>query len=249
MKVITIANQKGGVGKTTTAMMLAQGLIAKGFKTLLIDADTQGNATDLYKAKVDGEATLYDVLLDGVPIVEAVQKTESGDIVACDPLLSTMANRTALQDSLKLKKAVTGLEYDYVVIDTPPTPLDLMTINALAASDEIIIPVTAGRQSIQGLIQFYNDTIRVVTKFNPGLKLAGILLTKGTARPTKMQNAAQAELEKIAQQIGSKLFNTLIKSSVKVEEAQALRKPLGKYAPYCTTSLSYSAWIEEYLKG
>lgn len=249
MKVITIANQKGGVGKTTTAMMLAQGLATKGFKTLLIDADTQGNATDLYKAKVEGQTTLFDVLLDGVPMVEGVQKTESGDIVACDPLLSTMANRQALQDSTKLKKAIQGLEYDYIVIDTPPTPLDLMTINALAASDEIIIPVTAGRQSIQGLIQFYNDTIRAVSKFNPELKLRGILLTKCSSRPTKMQNAAKNELEKIAQQIGCSLFGTLIKSSVKLEEAQALRKPLGKYAPYSPTALSYASWVDEYLKG
>lgn len=252
METIVVANQKGGIGKTTTATALVSILESKGKKALLIDADQQGNSTDTYKAEVEGAATLYDVLLeeDRISLEEAIQETENGKIVASDPLLrkadevlnNDVEGLYRLQDALEELKG-----YDYVVIDTAPA-MNSILHNCLIAADKVIIPVTADRYGLQGLAQL-NDTITAVKKRqNKNLKVAGLLLVKYNGR-TLLGREVKESLEKIASEMDTKLFKTTIRESTKAKEAQAMRKTLIKYAPNCTTALDYVDLVDELLGG
>ena len=166
MQVICIANQKGGIGKTTTATALASILEANGHKTLLIDADPQGNSTDTYRAISKDTATLYDVVLDRedpLPIMDAIQHTEIGDIVASDPELKT-ADTSLPNDGDEyfiLQEALEKLDgYEYVVIDTAPADNKLLK-NCLIASDKVVIPITADRYAIQGLSDLNKTLVKI----------------------------------------------------------------------------------------
>ena len=178
MKVIAIANQKGGIGKTTTATALASILNAREHKTLLIDADVQRNSTDTYQAKFDGVPTLYDVLLEEnhpMKLSEVIQTTEAGDIVAADPLLAE-AESKLLNKGLKgyqvLKKALQELnDYEYVIIDTPPA-VNMILRNVLTAADEVVIPITPDRYGFQGISDFA-ESIEDIKQLNPNLNVAG----------------------------------------------------------------------------
>ena len=156
-----VANQKGGIGKTTTATTLA-GILGKKAKTLLIDADPQGNSTSTYQAKIEDSATLYDVMvdLDKLPIDEAIQHMPNGDIVASDPLL-TKAEKMLdgdVEGLYRLKDAIDELDgYDYIVIDTAPS-LNVILYNCLIAADSVVIPVTADAYSLQGMKQLHDIT-------------------------------------------------------------------------------------------
>lgn len=254
MKILTIANQKGGVAKTTTATAIASILQDKGYKVLLIDADMQGNSTDTYGATIDGVATLYDVILeeeqDKTPIGEAIQTTQYGDILASDPLLKdadTILQKDLINGSYRLQDALGELEgYDFVIIDTAPS-MNSLLVNSLIASTHLIIPITASRYSLQGLSQLYETIKDVKKRPNPGLKISGLLLTKYTER-TLLSREVKESLEEIAESIGTKIFNTTIRASVKTEEAQAVRLPLVKYAPNSTTAKDYKAFVDELLK-
>lgn len=251
MKVYIVANQKSGIGKTTTATAMASILSLKGFKTLLIDADQQGNSTDTFKAKVEKVSTLYDVLLETekTPLVEAIQETEHGFIVASDPLLrkadeilnNNVEGLYILQESLEKLE-----DFDFVIIDTAPAVNSILH-NCLIAADEIIIPVTADRYSLQGLSQL-NDIIQAIKKRqNPKLKVAGLLLVKHNSK-TNLSKEVTAVLNKIAEQMGTKLFKTTIRESIKVKESQAMRTTLLKHAPKSTTAADYEEFINELLE-
>lgn len=251
MRIIVIANQKGGIGKTTTATALAAILSEKGYHTLLIDSDQQGNSSDTYKAKMEGVATLYDVLLDDerIPIKEAIQTTESGDIVASDLLLrkadeilnNDIEGFYRLQDSLE---ELSG--YDYVVIDTAPA-MNSILYNCLIAANEVVIPVTADRYALQGLAQL-NETIKAIKKRqNKKLKIAGFLLIKYNGR-TLLGKEVKESLEKLALEMNTKLFKSTIRESIKVKEAQAIRSTLINYAPNSTAALDYVCFTNELLE-
>ena len=245
-----IANQKGGVGKTTTATSIASILQKKGYKVLLIDADVQGNSSDTYRAKIDGEATLYDVLLeeeaDRVPIKDAIQHTKSGDIVPSDPLLRRADEilKNDVDGLYRMKDALDELDgYDYVVIDTNPS-INALLHSALVASDEVIIPVTADRYAIQGFSQLL-DTIYVVRKHqNKNLKIAGLLMV--VYNPTlNISKDTVASLEAVSDRIGVGLFDTRIRQCVKVKESQDKRKTLIEYAANSTAAKDYEAFVNE----
>ena len=244
-----IANQKGGIGKTTTATTLA-GVLGKKGKTLLIDADPQGNSTSTYQAVIEDQATLYDVMVDSdaLPIEEAIQHMENGDIVASDPLLAKAGKLLDgnVEGLYRLQDALDVLDgYDYIVIDTAPS-LDVVLYNCLIAADQVIIPVTADAYAMQGLTKL-NDTIKAVQKRqNPKLQIAGLLLVKYAGRSNLEKNVRE-EITEVENQIGTKLFSTAIRECVKTKEAQMKKRLLIDYAPNCTTMQDYCAFVEELL--
>ena len=244
-----IANQKGGIGKTTTATTLA-GVLGKKGKTLLIDADPQGNSTSTYQAVIEDQATLYDVMVDSdaLPIEDAIQHMENGDIVASDPLLAKAGKLLDgnVEGLYRLQDALDVLDgYDYIVIDTAPS-LDVVLYNCLIAADQVIIPVTADAYAMQGLSKL-NDTIKAVQKRqNPKLQIAGLLLVKYGGR-SRLEKNVREEITDVANQIGTKLFATAIRECVKTKEAQMNKKLLIDYAPKCTTMQDYCAFVEELL--
>ncbi len=249
MKVFVVANQKGGIGKTTTATNLA-GILSKRAKTLLIDADPQGNSTSTYQAQVKDVATLYDVMIDSdkLPIDEAIQHMENGDIVASDPLLSKAEKMLDgdVEGFYRLKDALDELDgYEYVVIDTAPS-LNVIMYNCLIAADEVIIPLTADAYARQGISQL-NDTIMAVKRRqNPSLKVAGLLLVKYAGR-SNLERTTREEISEQAKQMGTKLFDTAIRECVKTKEAQEKKKLLIDYAPKCNTMIDYMEFVEELL--
>ncbi len=250
-KVIAITNQKGGIGKTTTATALAAILNERGYKTLIIDADVQCNTTDTYNAEYEGVPTLYDVILEEsnpVSLNEAVQKTPMGDIVAADPLLGeadSKLSQKGVKGMKKLQQAIKNLEgYDYVIIDTPPA-VNMVLRNVLIASDEVIIPMTAGRYSFQGINDLV-ESINDASELNPNLKVGGILLVNFNEKTNVSKDTKEA-LEVVAQSLDTKIFKSIIRNCVKVVEAQSNQKTLIKYAKSCSAERDYEDFVEEYL--
>lgn len=249
MKIFVVANQKGGIGKTTTATNLA-GILSKKGKTLLIDADPQGNSTSTYEAEIKDVATLYDVMIDSdkLPINEAIQHLENGDIVASDPLL-TKAEKMLdgdVEGFYRLKDAIDELDgYDYVVIDTAPS-LNVILYNCLIAADEVVIPLTADAYAIQGISQLYDTIMAVKRRQNPALKIAGLLLVKYAGR-SNLEKTTREEISEQAQRMGTKLFATAIRECVKTKEAQDKQMLLIDYAPKCNTMVDYMEFVDELL--
>ncbi|MBE5830856.1 MAG: ParA family protein [Butyrivibrio sp.] len=248
--VFVVANQKGGIGKSTTATNLA-GILGKKAKTLLIDADPQGNSTSTYEAKVEDVATLYDVMIDSdrLPIAEAIQHTGNGDIVASDPLLVKAEKMLDgdVEGFYRLKDALEGLEdYKYVVIDTAPS-LNIILYNCLIAADKVIIPVTADSYAMQGIKQLYDTIMAVKRRQNRNLEIAGLLLVRYQGR-SNLERDIRESIEKSAKEMNTKLFKTVIRECVKTKEAQEQKKLLIDYAPKCNTCLDYLDFAKELLR-
>lgn len=249
MKVIAIANQKGGIGKTTTATSIAGILSERGYKTLFIDADVQCNSTDTFRAETENVATLYDVILEDskpLSINDSIQHTEIGDVVAADPLLAEAdfkLSTKGIKGLLRLKNAISGLTgYDYVIIDTHPA-VDFMLRNVLAAADEIIIPVAPGRYSFQGLRTLV-DAADDAKAINPDLKVAGFLRVNFKENTNVAKDTSEA-LEEYKDILGIRLFNTVIRNCIKVPEAQTERMTLIQYDKRCTTEHDYEDFVDE----
>ncbi len=242
-----VANQKGGIGKTTTATALA-GILGKKGKTLLIDADPQGNSSATYQAQIENQGTLYDVMVDSqmLPLDEAVQHLPNGDIVASDPLLAKAEKMLDgdVDGLYRLKDAIEELSgYEYVVIDTAPS-LNVILYNTLIAADEVIIPVMADAYSMQGLQQLCNTIKAVQRRQNQSLKIAGLLLVKFSGR-SKLEKRVREELCQMAKDLGTKVFDSAIRECVKTKEAQEAKKLLIDYAPNCNSMQDYLAFAEE----
>ncbi len=249
--VFVVANQKGGIGKSTTATNLA-GILGQKAKTLLIDADPQGNSTSTYDAKIEDVATLYDVMIDSdkLPIQEAIQHTENGDIVASDPLLVKAEKMLDgdIEGFYRLKDALEGLEgYDYVVIDTAPS-LNIILYNCLIAADKVIIPVTADPYAMQGIQQLYDTIMSVKRRQNRDLTIAGLLLVRYSGR-ANLEKETKEIIEKTAKDMDTKLFKAVIRECVKTKEAQESKKLLIDYAPKCTTCQDYIEFSKELLRS
>ena len=244
-KVYAIINQKGGVGKSTTAEALAAGLSFKGYKTLSIDLDAQANMSYTAGAKTDG-ATALGVLTGEVDTAAAIQHTGSGDIIAASKALAGADAFIAdTGKEYKLREALEGVKaaYDYIIIDTPPA-LGILTINALTACDSVIIPAQADIYSLQGVEQLA-ETMKPVKKYcNPALTVGGILLTRYSPRSVLSREVAELAGQ-LAGKLGTKLFKTTIREAIAVKEAQISQQSLYTYAPKANVIEDYNRFIDE----
>ena len=247
--IISIINQKGGVGKTTTAVNLSAYLADKGKKTLLIDEDSQGNSTSGLSRSVTFYKSLYDVLLNDTSPEEAVVKTAvrklhllpaSIDLAGAEIEIAPLAERESL---LKRKIEPLREQYDYIIIDCPPS-LGLMTLNALVASDSIIIPIQAEFYALEGLSQLVKTVQVVSRRMNPRLHILGILLTMFDGRT----NLSLQVAEEVKKYFGSKVFRTVIPRTVKLSEAPSFGEPVLTYAPKSKGAEAYKKLSREVLK-
>lgn len=248
MKIIAVTNQKGGVAKTTTATTMAAGLRKRGYRVLLIDTDPQANSTDTYRAQIEDQATLFDVLCAGEKISEAIQHTEAGDIVASDPLLADAEQRMTEQGrEFRLKEAIEEIVnlYDYIVIDTPPG-LGILLTNALTAATSCIIPISADRYGLQGLSGLDKSIGRVRKYSNRDLKIDGLLFCKYNPN-LNLSKAVMEVVKNVEQELGTKMYKTTIRETVAAREAQAARMTLFDAAPTCTAARDYDAFLDEFL--
>lgn len=250
-RIIAITNQKGGVGKTTTAVSLATGLRKLGLKTLLIDTDSQCNSTDTYRAKVENTATLYDILFDKEKAIECVQKTEIGSIIPCDPLMREAEQRFPNDNSRSFLLRETcedlGNHFDYIIIDTPPT-MGVVLSNVLTYASEVIIPVTCDRYGLAG-IELLSKTILSAKKYtNSNLDITGMVLIKYAERLNICKEINEGLLQ-VAEMLNTRVFDSKIRESVSCRESQSARESIYDYAPSSTTALDYMSLCEEMTKG
>jgi chromosome partitioning protein len=255
-KIISISNQKGGVGKTTTAVNLSTCIAQQGIKTLLIDADPQANATTGMgiEARDDGN-TVYELLISEKPITGCIKKTQienldivtsNINLVAAELELVSLSNRErVLRDKVYRLKGFdfADKKYEYVFIDCPPS-LGLITVNALNAANAVLIPVQCEYYALEGLSQLLNTIKMVKSSFNPALSIEGYLLTMFDSR-LRLANQVEAELRKF---FGEKVYNTKVARNVKIGEAPSFGKPITIYDPLSTGAQNYTDLALEFIE-
>lgn len=252
MKIITIANQKGGVGKTTTCQTLACGLARKGFKVLAIDCDSQRNMSFTFNA-MNNTKSIFNVLLQE-PIEEAIVKTnQKVDLIPSSEQLyvaDSVFNQANDIYRLKVQLQKISNNYDYCIIDTPPT-LNTITKNCLIASDSVIIPMHTDSFSMQGLSQLLATIEEAKTKQKEKnlkeVEVEGILLTEYNER-TLLNRMLSNQIEKISKQTGLNVFKTTIRKGIVVGEAQNNQTNIFEINPKSNVAKDYDSFIKEYLK-
>ena len=243
LRVLVVANQKGGVGKTTTAINLGTALAAVGERVLLIDSDPQGNAsTGLGVGRALRKKTLYDVLMGGEAVLGAVVKTAVPglDLLPSDPDLSGVELELAQQPrrSFKLRDALAplkaGADYSYVLIDCPPS-LSLLTVNAMAAADAVLVPLQCEFFALEGLTQLMRTIDLVRGSLNPSLEIQGVVLTMYDRRNSLSGQVASD----VRSHFGETVYQTVIPRNVRVSEAPSFGKPALVYDLKCAGSQAY----------
>lgn len=246
---IVLTNQKGGVGKTTTAAALAAGICKEGKRVLAVDLDPQGNLGFSLGLDIDESLTMYEVLNEKCLLRDAIHKSEACDVIPSNILLSEAEIRFQKEDrELLLKNSLKAVqdEYDYIIIDTPPS-LNILTLNAYAASDYLIIPMAAEILSLVGLIQL-KDTVSVVqSRVNPKLNVLGILLTKYNKR-TRLAADVLEMAEEVSRQTGTVVFDVKIRNGVAAAEAPAHGENIFEYAPRSNPAKDYQLFVQEVLE-
>ena len=248
-KIISFSNQKGGVGKTTTCVNLSAYLATKGYKVLIVDLDPQGNATSgLGFAKSEIKNSLYNVMIGDMPIADAVVKTcvENLDLLPSSiDLAGAEVELVYIKDREHVLKRVLEKargSYDFITIDCPPS-LGLLTINALAASDTVIIPIQSEYYALEGLSQLMN-TIRLVVKhLNPALKIEGVVLTMSDNRAIISRQIS----EEIKKFFGKRVYETAIPRNIRLAEAPSHGVPIMLHDTKCTGAKAYLAFTDEFL--
>ena len=248
-KVVSIANQKGGVGKTTTAVNLSTILAKKGKKVLLIDADPQGNATSGLGIDKDVKFSVYDVLVNDVEIENTIKETMVKKLDVCPSNINLAGAEVELVSMMsrehRLKEKVDNLKdkYDYIIIDCPPS-LGLITLNAFTASDSVLIPVQCEYYALEGLGQLIN-TINLVKKhLNRDLTVEGALLTMFDIR-TNLSNQVVKEVNTYFE---NKVYKSVIPRNVKLSEAPSYGMPISVYDPHSKGAKAYDKFVREFLK-
>ncbi len=244
-KVISIANQKGGVGKTTTTISVASYLAKFGHKVLLVDLDPQGNSTSgLAINKQALKSSIYNVLVDKTPTAEVIVKTKiknldilpaKSELAATEVEVSSAPAREKI-----LKLALQQLQYDVVIIDCPPS-LGLLTINAFVASDSVIIPVQSEYYALEGLSELLDTIKRVRVGLNPRLDILGIVVTMHNRRTS----LGEQVLQELKKHFPSKIFDTIIPRNIRLAEAPSHGKPIFEYDRFSKGAQAYKKLTKE----
>lgn len=245
--IITVTNQKGGIGKTTTAHAIGAGYSLKGYKTLLIDLDPQSNLTIATGATRQPNKSTYELLTGKTTAREII--TPIGENIAVMPASNQLSkvvielNETGKE--YRLKEALEPIlgEYDYIIIDTPPA-LTVLTINALTVANRLVIPAQADLFSLEAVKELA-DTVRIVKKYtNPALTVEGILLTRYQPRSILTQDLTDL-INDTATTLRTKVFNTKIREAIAIKEAQAMHQDIFSYAPKSKVASDYRAFFKE----
>lgn len=244
--IIAIANQKGGVGKTTTAINLAAGIAHMGHRTLIIDLDPQGNTTMSFTDPRALTRSMYEVMVDNVPMHDIIVPTSVAGLDVAPARISLAKLETSMVGELdahfRLKDRIAPIASDYevIIIDTPPT-LGLITVNALVAASHILIPIQSSYFALEGTDDLLETIDKIKVRANPDLQLLGVLITLHDRRTL----LARDIVEQIGTVFGDKLFHTMVSRSIRLEESPAYRTSIFEHAPQSSGALEYYALCEE----
>ncbi len=251
-RIVAIVNQKGGVGKTTTAINLGAALAERGSKIVVIDLDPQGNASTGLGIEADQRVTsTYDLLLDGLDLSDVIQPTDienlmivpaTSDLSSADIEMYSKGQRTMLLKSALSSADVDALDLDFIFIDCPPS-LSLLTVNAMVAADSVLVPLQSEFFALEGLSQLMLTIREVRQTANPGLGIEGVVLTMFDGR----NNLAQGVLSDARTTLGDLVFKTIIPRNVRVSEAPSYALPVTEYDPASKGSVAYRALAEEFV--
>ena len=245
--IVAIANQKGGVGKTTTAINLASALALRGKPTLLVDLDPQGNSTLSFVERDQIDQTIYDVIADSnCPISDIVLPSSQDNLwvaparIALAKLEARLVGELDAHFRLKDRLAPVRDQYPYMVIDCPPT-LGLLTVNALVAATHLLIPIQSSYFALEGTDDLLETIEKVRGRANPSLRILGVLITMHDKR-TSLAKDIQVQIHKV---FGTKVFKTVISKNVRLEESPAYRESIFSFAPDSKGATDYYSLCEE----
>ncbi len=246
--ILSVSNQKGGVGKTTSAINISAGLALKGKSVLLLDLDPQGNATSGLGIEKDNMG-IYDVMINGEDISSVIMETQVKNLYIIPSnidLSGATVEMVSLKDREKLlKNALIKIKdnYDYIIIDCPPS-LDLLTVNAFTASDKVIVPIQCEYYALEGLGQLVNTIMLIKKRLNPTLDIDGVVCTMYDSRT----NLSQQVVDEVKKYFSKKVYKTHIPRNVRLAEAPSFGEPIQLFDSYCPGSLAYKALCAEIIE-
>ncbi|MGH9069578.1 MAG: ParA family protein [Acidimicrobiales bacterium] len=246
-RTIAVANQKGGVGKTTTAVNLGAALAEMGYRVLVVDLDPQGNATTGVGVNSRNlELSIYDVLMRDLPLEDCIEPTSVRNLFVAPSSVDLAGAEIELvpqfSRELKLRRALVSAreEYDFVFVDCPPS-LGLITVNALAAADEVLVPIQCEYYALEGLGQLLNNVQLVKSKLNPGLAVSTIVLTMYDART----NLAGEVADEVRKHFGARVCRSIVPRTVRISEAPSFGQPITVFDPGSRGSIAYRDLAKE----